>query len=405
MDKPIQNLYFFFVILFSGMSISFFRIPEGLLVLGLFGLIGFHKSIFANSGMMYRAIGIWMLYFVINLLIIGYFHAFFMLTYIIKIMIAWVLLSYFRGKVFEKFENAIFVLSIISLFFYVWQLVDFDSIYNFIRLFDFSQDLFPEKGYHSIIFYSIIEQDRYIIFPRNPGFTWEPGPFSSYIILAMFFNLARNKVSLKDIKRQAVFLVVLITTQSTTGFLGLITLIMWYAWNHSKNILFRSFSIPLAVGVTIFLYINVPFLQEKISERSTQDSEERIEHSIKYGNKINPGRFASFQLALKDFIRYPVAGIGGHKAFKYGSQGRAQVSIINGLGRVISSYGVIGLLIFLALIIKSGKWYSSYYNISGFMIFPLLILIIGFSFGIIESPIIVVLWMVPVFLKPNLQIR
>jgi predicted membrane protein len=64
------------------------------------------------------------------------------------------------------------------------------------------------------------------------------------------------------------------------------------------------------------------------------------------------------------------------------------VVTINGLGNILSRYGLIGFTIFTFIVIYSGSWLINKYNAKGKIIFPLVIFVIGFSFGIIETPII-----------------
>ena len=125
----------------------------------------------------------------------------------------------------------------------------------------------------------------------------------------------------------------------------------------------------------------------------------RIDRSITHGTSYSPGRFVSFQLGWKDFLNHPIAGFGGRTEERYGYQFGAHVAPINGFVNIMGRYGLIGLSLFFFLIFKTGKWLAISYSYSGFFIFPMLILIFSFSFGIVETPLFVSLLLVPVFLK------
>jgi len=390
-------IYFILVLLFSGLSTTFFRSHEGLIVLWAVGLVIFIKQTQYPSKKLYIALGVWMGYFAISTFIIRSFHPFFMGTYIAKIMIAWWLLSHYKERIFLKYENTVFALAVISLFFYVIQMSVPNSLYGFMKSIDLSQDLFPKIYYAGTVIYTIISRDLAELFPRNAGFCWEAGPYSCYIVLAIFFNLARNGLRLKDKKRLGILLLTLITTQSTTGMVSLMAVILWYAWSRYENRIFRIISVPLALGVVIYLFTSVPYLREKIISESEQDADEIISLSIEYGGSYNPGRFAGLYLGWQDFKSYPVAGIGGNVRLSYAAQYGAEVSMINGFANIVSRYGAIGVLLFLTLLFTSGKWIARHYQYSMYFIFPALLLIISFGFGIIEAPIIVTFWLVSVF--------
>lgn len=402
MNKTLKDTYFLFVVLFSGLSTTFFRSHEGLIILFLVGVLIFGSTMLQPTKVLFYALGLWLAYFAINTIIIKSFHPFFLSTYIIYILIAWWLLSYYKERIFLKYENAIYVLSIISLVFYTWQIIDFNSLYSIIKPLDLSQGQFPKVGYASIVIYNIRELGM-DTFHRNSGFTWEPGPFSSFLVIALFLNLARNRLIFKDKLRILIFLIAIITTQSTTGLLALLLILLWIVWVRFKNMYFKILSIPSAIIVVYLLFVNVPFLQQKIIKESEQELDVMLRNSIKYGGSYNPGRFVSFQLGWADFKNYPVAGIGGKTALRSATQQGAEVNTINGLAMIMTRYGSIGLIIFLYLIFATGKWLTNFYNISGILVFPLILLIISFAFGIIETPIIVILWMTPVFLAQTRQ--
>lgn len=392
-----KDFYFLFVVVFSGLGTMFYRSHIGLIVLFLIGLILFNKRMVRPTKTWLFAIAVWMGYFLINTIIIRSFHPFFMATYIIKITIAWWLLDYYKDKIFLKFENVIFFFASISLFFWTWQLIHPGSLNTIMSALNISG--FGADGSKNIFFYTYHHQFVPGEFPRNAGFCWEPGPFSSYVILALFINLARNGLKLKDKKRLLVFMLAIVTAQSTTSFVVLLAVLVWYAWSSVKNKAFRIISIPITLTLVIYLFTSVPWMQEKIISESEQDIEELLVHASRTGSSYAPGRFASLQLRWKDFKNYPIAGFGGNSSLQAGYLGEDNVvAAINGVGTIMGKYGSIGFLLFLWLIFKTGKWLGSYYQYSAHIIFPILVLMIGFGFAIIESPIFVTLWLIPVFL-------
>jgi hypothetical protein len=409
MSEKIKNIYFFLVVLYSGLALAFFRSHEGLISLWILGLFIFRKESLQLNKNLIIALSVWLGYFFINMLIIRSFHPMFMGIYIAKLMIAYWFLTYYRERIFEKYENLIYKLTILSLVFYISQLLIPSVMWNIFQGIDLSENLFPQKYYASIGIYTFHQFELGELYPRNSGFTWEPGPFSAYIMLAVYINLARNGVKINDKKRLLIFLIGLITTQSSTGMLVLMAVIIWYAWSSNKSKTLRLLSMPIAIALVIFLFSSVPWLQEKIISESQQDVEELLIHASISGESYNPGRFASFQLRWQDFINYPIAGVGGKTSLETGYLGEGNVvSAVNGVGTILGKYGTIGFLLFVGLIYNTGKWLARYYKYSAHLIYPVSILIIGFGFGIIESPIIATTWLIPVFLpikNENIKIR
>jgi len=197
-----------------------------------------------------------------------------------------------------------------------------------------------------------------------------------------------------------VYVIGLVTTQSTTGFSILLILILWYVWLKFKRNVIVVIAIPVVIALISYLFISVPWLQKKIISESEQDIEYFIESSSRSKKNEYPGRFVSLQIRLEDFKKYPIAGFGGNDTLQTGYLNKDyMVSAVSGIGHIIGRYGTIGTIIFLLLILRTGVNLKDLYNFSGSLIFPILIIMIGFSFNIIESPLIVTLWMVPVFLK------
>lgn len=403
-SERLKDSYFLLVILFSGMATAFFRSMEGLIFLLVLGVIVFYKPTTITSKKLVIALLVWSLYFLINTLIIKSFHPYFYGTYVAKVFIAYWLVSYFKDGALFKYERIIYKLSVLSLVFYAIQLIIPVQLYHVLNIFDFSGNLFPNIKYANIGFYTFHQRSFSEFFPRNSGFAWEPGPFSCYIALAIFFNIARNKATFNDKKTLGVFVLALITTQSTTGFLVLLVICLWYAWSRYKNKIVRVISVPIALSIVMAIFFSVPFLQEKITENSKQSLDDIIAHAEITGSSYAPGRFVGWQLRWEDFKNYPLAGFGGSTKLQYGYLGEGNVvAAINGLGTILGRYGAIGAFFFFFLLFQFGKYHAQYYNYSGLLIFPIVILIVGFSFGIIETPIIITFLLFPFFIKKHRQ--
>ncbi len=386
------------------MSLTFFTNKESLIILWIIGLIIFNKETVNASKNLLKTLAIWLAYFLINTILIRSFHPFFMFTYFAKIMIAYWLLMHYKSKIFVKYEDVIYILTLLSLFFYTIQVIAPDQMFNVFKIIDLSGNLYPKRDYASISLYTYHISGMYDFFPRNAGFTWEPGPFSCYIALAVFFNIARNNMKLYDKKRLIIFLIGIITTQSTTGFIALLVILLWLVWERFRHRAIIVIAAPISIIIVVILFITIPWLQEKIMSESQQDIEGVLSDANKYKISQTPGRFASLQLRLEDFKKYPIAGFGGNTKLQTGYiYDDLSVSAISGIGTILGRYGSIGMFLFLWLTTRTGMIISEKYQIYSKIIFPILILIIGFSFNIIEAPILFTLIISSVFLKVSNQ--
>lgn len=402
MDKSIKNIYFLLVLLSSAKGLYVYTDKYFLLYLFVFGIVIFHKKFSCIPKILFVAITVWFIYFFINTIIIWSFHPYFMLTYVMYLVIAWLIVSEYKYALFEKYAQYIYYLSIISLVFYACEIFSYDALNRFMSFFDVNQG--SGYNYKSIVLFTIpSEVDVYRMHKRNCGFAWEPGPFSSFVAIALFYSVFSCKNNAFQSKRNIILIITILTTQSSTGYLMMLIIGVGYFVVGKNNVLKRYLVGVIIFMLSIYVYQAVPFLQEKIKQESMQDISDIMRSSQIYKQNIKPGRFASFDLALRDFEKYPVAGIGGYKQLRSGTQGGMEVNIINGLGRILSVYGIIGSIIFLYMIYKSGKWLSDYYGYNNAYLYPIIFLVMGFGFGIIESPVICTLWLFPLFLNPQIN--
>lgn len=392
-----KDYYFIIVVIFSGSATSFFRSHLGLIFLFILGAFVFGKTLLRPTRSLVICLLVWLIYFAINTVIIGSFHPFFMATYIIYIYIAWWLGRYYGDNVFHLYSEIIYYLCLIGLFFWTWQLVSPSSLTSIMSYLDVSGD---DVQSMSMLVYTKHYLESADSIPRNAGFTWEPGPFACFVALALFFYIAKAKASMKYAWRPLVFVAAIITTQSTTGYLLLLSLFGWYVWTKFTSNSVRFILLPIVAGLLALVYFNVSFLNEKIEDESKQDIYALIDHAEASGKTYNPGRFASLVLRYEDFKRYPIAGYGGNPRLQYGYLGEGNVvSSVSGIGKVFGQYGLIGSLVFLVILYRSGRFMANHFGYSGYLVFPLMVLIMGFGFVVIETPIIITFLLLPFFVR------
>lgn len=400
--KVVKDLYFLIALLWSGKGIEIFYDPLFLVVFWALGLLLFASENLSPKKTLVYALSIWFIYFSINTITILSFHPLFMSTYVAKIMIAYWFVCTYKEYIFEKYESFVFYLSVISLFFYIFQILNQSLVYNTIGYFDLAGELFPRAYYESIGIYTFHQKEMVESWPRNSGFTWEPGPFSCFIAFSIFINLARNGIKFIDFKRLPILILTLLTTQSTTGIVVLMAILLWYGWAQYSNAGVRFLMTLLTIVLSVPIYLNVPILGEKISLQSKQTAEDVIALAAATGESYTPGRFSSLQLRIQDFRNYPIAGFGGNVELQAGYLGEGNVvHAVNGVGTIFGRYGLIGAALFFIMIYRTGRWLAGFYAYSGSWVFGLLMVLMGFSFDVIESPIFASLWLSSVFLPKS----
>ena len=250
-------LVFFFVLLAAN---PFLRqnIEMSIAVLFIYLLICFGKVFYLKQND------------VLALLIITYFIAFEIAhrllfdldnTYTIVRIITYFLAGFSVIKVTKSnflihYTRAIYILSLISIAFYIIALI-LPTTYN--NLSNLSAVIFPlTPDYNNymtptLIFYTFdpafIANKAYL---RNPGFAWEAGGFATYVNIAIFFYLVKSGINnIPEFFKNKVILVLttsLLLTFSTSGYIcfAFIILMFFIGKISSKNYIFLILFVHMA---------------------------------------------------------------------------------------------------------------------------------------------------------------
>ena len=393
-SKPIELSYkalnktdYFLVlllVLFAGLGNSIFRdIRYSIIPIAIVFFVFVKKRRkFTKSGN--KIYGVFILYiFAYFIKYWGEFDPMFTYRIFTYITFSYLVVSVVGYNFFKAYENVILFFALISLPLFLLEATT-GSIYPLLYKFQGIIHIpYGYKNYTNVLLFSIrVNPDFGYL--RNCGFCWEPGGFANFLILAIIINLARNKFNLKN-KRLWVLLIAMITTFTTTGYMALMVISIWYLY----NVKFERRIILIPVVILLAIYIStLPFMAEKIKSLSA-DPEYELNRvaSISYqtGNAYSIGRFAGFLMNMKDFKQHPIIGYGGHGEETWQARYNIQVASINGLGRWMAMFGSIGIFIFFYTYIKSLKNLSLLYNFKKPIILLGVILVLGFAFGLIQS--------------------
>lgn len=165
---------------------------------------------------------------------------------------------------FERFSKAfIDIILVISVFsWFSWLVISLD-IPSFLPNFN-GVDGRPLRNF--IVFGVWEEFINYKTY-RNSGLWWEPGAFQLFINLAFIFALANKTIS---IKKYFIFLITIITTMSTTGFLVFSLLSLSYFKRYfflaRKSLMYFGLFLTLLAISLIYL---IPIIHDKFNSDSS----------------------------------------------------------------------------------------------------------------------------------------
>lgn len=263
---------------------------------------------------------------------------------------------------FVNYVFVMYVLSIVSLFFYLSPLVglDFKILLSPIGIYD-------EFGGVHVAFHNYKKQFGEDLY-RNMGFFGEPGIFAGFLVLALLF-IAKDTAKIAR-RHFYVLIVALLSTQSTTGYLvGLIVVPLVYM---SRNgAVFENIKILNTVVKMLFVFIfligffsvfnKLPFLSEKLDRQSQLIESQEVGWQL---TRIGNAQFDMGYIADRPFFGWSQL-LETRKlenedfAFRQG----------NGLTGFAVRYGLVGMVIYFLFAYGALK---NYYNNKSFSIIAIL---------------------------------
>ncbi len=359
-----------------------------------------HRVVFNKQ--FYILIFCFLIYFMAITVKFGELRPTFFLTYLFIFFIVYVLVKAFKSNLFIIYEQILYYLSIIGFLFWVVQvLMGGDVLFGFFsKIPNIDTFSYVSSQGLNVILYSVqpstSSMPSGIPIPRNCGFAWEPGAFAVFLCLGIYVNMFLNDNKVNRKKHLWVFVLTLLSTQSTTGYVIFLVILFFFLLNKNvKTIVLLS---PLLVIATILISL-LPFMGGKIIEVYSQvaDIELIIENSIVLESSYAPGRFASFIIAFKDFLNNPILGLGSFNEESWLYKVGADVSAISGIGNLLAQFGIIGFLFFCILSIRSSLMFAHKKQYKGGLLLFILLLLVSVSYSVLFLPIIMSFWMFSLF--------
>jgi hypothetical protein len=322
----------------------------------------------------------------------------FLLTYLFLIFITYTTIKALKFEFFRIYEYLMFWLAIFSLFMWVMQLgLGGDTLYNMFARISLLQEISFVSGHGlSALFYSIQPFETTIInnftIPRNCGYSWEPGSFAVYLCLALFINLFITSTRKDSKLRFWILFATLISTQSTTGYVIMMLIIVFYFINKDIKKILLVF--PIVIAVMIFVS-SLPFMKNKIFELIDETSrlEQLLFDSFGRENPVTPQRFTSLRITMVDFLHNPLLGLAAHYEDQWTYKLGSNISPISGIGNLFAQFGLFGVFFFLYFSIRSSFFLSRQMKYKGRWLLFLVIVFIAVSYSILFIPLVMCFWM------------
>ncbi|MCK5136200.1 MAG: hypothetical protein KAR19_10480 [Bacteroidales bacterium] len=318
----------------------------------------------------------------------------FLLCYLVLVII--------KDRFHLTFINIIFFLAIFSLVFYPTQFLPSvqETIKNTLGsiITPLGTDHIPEshKSKTLVFFTYLFGQDSPGVIPRNCGAFWEPGMFAVFLNLALLMNLYIEKRAILS-KKNLVFIIALITTLSTTGYIVLF-LILLSRLSFQNSILKFLISLPIIVVFIYFAYLyiwNLDFIGGKVNS------------NIEARHYNRSSRFGAAVYHFERLSEFPLAGV----VLKYGNEEQnvyytERETTPNGLSLVFLIYGIpIGIYYFVLFYFGISKWliYIDQKDIKVHVLFFIVSLLLAFSQDITGRLFYIMILFFPICFKNPYQ--
>lgn len=386
------NWFFLFVvIIYAGSASSFVRMYGDVRTLGNWFIVILTIIFYLNNGIvigkkLFTPLLIFVLYAIATTIHNGVINAIWINKWIMTLFISYGICKVFGKNFFPSYEKIIYYLSIIALFFWVIHLIVPSQFVAFAKQIRFSHSYSQDWDTINIIFYTINDETHLSLdtrlLLRNAGFAWEPGAFSVFLSFAIVCNIFRKGFRFLGNRHLIVFLIALLTTQSTTGYiiLGMIAVVWLLA---SKHYLYVIMLIPLMIWVN-----TLPFMGDKIeSQRGSVKEFSLAETDSRTHYNVN--RFMAFAIYFDEYLRHPILGLGGYDDGTWLKQnGYDNIALASGIGQMMAMYGTIMTLLYFFLVFKTIKKLRTEISRYGvLLLFPILGMLISY-----------LIWLLPLFI-------
>lgn len=247
----------------------------------------------------------------------------------------------------------------------------------------------------SILFYTIWGQasnhaDLLGIY-RNAGCAWEPGLFSVMVNIAItFYFIEKKGISFRD-WRFWIFLMTLISTFSTTGYVTFLAMMSVFLCCSAKKVYAKLLLSAICCALVVLCW-SLPFIGEKVvrgsESRNFSINNGACEWSEGQGRTYTVGRFEGLYLDAFNVVDKPILGYGLRRenSYMYNNVSKYVITA-NGIIRPLAQYGVVLGFVWFLVFLKSSFHIARVYNFTEWWLFPLVVALSSVSYLVDFSPL------------------
>ena len=318
---------------------------------------------------------------------------------LLKMLTGILALIVMRDRLFIQFEKYMRVVAGISLFFFTLQLLDYGTLKQFVGIFEntISALNYRDSWYVNNFIFTLNDNAM----TRNSGFAWEPKGFANLLLIALVVQLLRTR--LKPTRFTWLYVITLITTQSTTALVVMATTLPAIVLANSK---IQNRVVTVIASLAAFAII---FSLNIVGPKIAREFEESDAHLVYIDAEtdekaITLGRFGSWKLAMMDLPKNPLTGVGMQDKFRTEGE-HTHLVYVNGLADFLSRFGILGLSFLAYCYARSCRAFFRGTETRGWIFFFLLLAIIFFASAIIISPFFFALQFYFLLPQPNRESR
>ncbi len=286
----------------------------------------------------------------------------------LRIVMPYLIVKIIGVTFFDQTIKYAYILSIIGLLLFSIQLLATNLFYGLAPYLNLiTQQEQSENGGWYIFIYMFSSWAPY----RNCGFAWEPGGYSCIITILLAINLVKRNFKLDKIS--LVFLLSIITTLSTSGYLALFLLFIAYVIAN-KNVIINPFyliSLIVTIIFAIHFYQTSDFLGDKI-DTYVENADVEYNH---FTGIVRINRIEEFNRALDQSWNWPLGNgvfLSEYRLNKYGTGTGS-----NSFASILTQWGWLGLILFFYSLFMFFYFFTKNYVIS--LIIPFSITFVLFS--------------------------
>lgn len=400
-----EYFYFFVIVIYAAMATSFTKAmmyysnPVGFaLPVILTSILLVKNKVQFNNKELFIILSIIFIWFFLQYVKYSEYNITLSIFLLYNIIISYILIKIFNKKIFYLYEGILYYLSIVAIIGWLMMILIPDSFGALIDVLKFPEKSPILRG--NIFIFSmtdtIIEDKTFNILniTRNSGFSWEPGRYASMVVFAIYFNLCRTNFNIKNNTIFWVLVIALLSTQSTTGYFGLIIILIYYILNKKRKskIVSILILIPLIISA-----IYLPFLGEKISILSDSeimqvkiDSDLMNKENSVYASEYAyvPQRFDGIALEFTNILNDPIIGYGNDLANSFVISNISDKLILsNGILKVFSRFGLFIGLLYYILAYRSSRLFAKLFNYKGSWLFFFIYISLSISYDFTTVPL------------------